>query len=321
MTYLRRITAGLIGLALLAMVSFAVADTAPEPKGVSEDDSKWLLGDAEVFFKVNVKQMLTSGLMKKGGIDKIKEAINGNAQVKTILDAAGLDVTKDVDSIVASGSGANPTDAKMRVVIKGRFDPEKISAAITAKHKEIKITKEGTTSLYEVPVQPDQNLFAAFADKNTLILTQSKDSTVEALKSGGKKAAPVSKEMKAALGKFTGKESLTMVMVVTEEIKKMLQGVPRAGESASKLQTLTAAMTLTDDVDLAVRGITSDAKAAGQLSKLLEGLKAAAALAGDDVPKAVLEIVDAVKVAADKESVKIDLKVTKDLIEKATKGG
>jgi hypothetical protein len=320
MKHSRKTLSGLIGLALLALVGLAAADTSPEPRAVSDGDSKWMLGDAEVFFKINVKQMMTSGLMKKGGLDKLKEAINGNEQVKTILDAAGLDVTKDVDSIVATGAGATPTDAKMRVVIKGRFDPEKISAAVTAKHKEIKVTKEGATSLYEVPVQ-DQTLFAAFADKNTLVMTQSKESTVEAVKNGGKKTAPMRKEMQAALGKFTGKESLTMAMVVTEEVRKMLQGVPRAGESAAKLQTLTAAMTLTDDVELAVRGITSDAKAAGQLSKLLEGLKAAAALAGDDVPKAALEIVDAIKVAADKESVKIDLKVTKELIEKASKGG
>lgn len=320
MTHFRGMTSGLIGLAILGLAGLALADTAPAPKGVSEDDSKWMLGNAEVVFKINVKQIMSSDLMKKGGIDKIKEAINKDEKVKALFDAAGLDVTKDVDSIVASGAGSNPADAKMRVIVKGRFDPAKIETVVTGKHKEIKVTKEGSTKLFEVPVQ-DQTLFAAFADKNTLVMTQSKDSTVAALKSGGKAAAPVTKEMRAALDKFSGKESLSLAMVVTEELRNMLKGVPRAGEPASKLQTLTAAVTLSNDVDLSVRGITSDPKAASQLSKLLEGLKAAAALAGDDVPKAALEIVDSIKIAAEKESVKIDLKVTKDLIEKASKGG
>jgi hypothetical protein len=318
MPHYRKLSAALLALAFVAVA--AVAGPAPEPKGVNEDDTKWLIGDAEVIFKVNIKQMLTSDLMKKGGIDKIKEAINSNEQVKTLLNAAGLDVTKDVDSILASGSGTNPADAKMRVVIKGRFDPEKVGGVIEKNHKEIKVTKEGTTNLYEVPVQ-DQNLFAAFVDKNTLVMTQSKDSTVDAIKNGGKKGAPISKDMKTALSKFSGKESLTMAMVVTEEIKKMLAGVPRAGEHASKLQTLTAAVTPTNEVDVSVRGITGDAKAAGQLGKLLEGLKAAAALAGDGVPAVALEIVDAIKVAADKESVKVEMKVTKDQLEKLGKMG
>src|SRR5438445_120951 len=144
MHHLRRISAGIIGLALLAMVTAAFAQT-PEPKAVSEDDAKWLLGDAEVIFKVNIKQMLASDLMKKG-----------------------------------------------------------------------------------------------------------KDATVDAIKNGGQKAASISKEMKTALEKFSGKESVTIAMVVTDEIKKLLANVPRAGESAAKLQTVTAAVTLTSDVELNV---------------------------------------------------------------------
>lgn len=319
MTQVRRSVAGILGVALLGMVSLAVADTSPEPRVVGTDDSKWLLNNAEVIFKINVRTMMNSPLMKNGGIAKMKEAIENSAEAKAMFQAAGLDVTKDVDSIVASSSGSNPADAKMRIIVKGRFNPEKINAVISKNHKEIRISKEGATSLYEVPVQ-DQNLFAAFVDKNTLVMTQSKESTLEAIKMGGKKSATMNKDMKSALSKFNGKESVTMAMVVTEELKSMLAGVPRAGESAAKLQTLTAAVTLTNDVELNVRGMTSDAKAAGQLSKLLEGLKAAAALAGDDVPKAALEIMDAIKIAAEKETVKIDLKVTKELIDKASKG-
>lgn len=306
-------------LALVLVATSSLVAQPPEPRAVSGEENKWLLGNAELIFKLNIKQMLSSSLMKNGGIDSLKEAINSNPDAKNLLDATGLDITKDIDSIVASASGSPPAETKARIIIRGRFDPTKIETALK-KRDEIKISKAGATTLFEINAQ-DQAMFAAFADKNTLVITQSKDATLDALKNGGKKDASISKEMQAALSKFSGKESMTMAMVITDEIKKMLANVPRAGESATKLKTVTAALTLSDAIEFNLRGITGDAKAANSLSNLLEGLKGAAALAGDDVPAAVLDIVKSIKVAADKESVKVDLKVTKEMIEKAAKGG
>jgi hypothetical protein len=320
MLSLRMIRGGLMALPLAVMVVSMTTAQAPEPVAVSEQDAKWLLPDAEIIVKINIKQMMTSDLMKKGGLEQLKEAINSNEQAKALLTAAGLDVTKDVDSIVACASGSSAKDAKARVVINGRFDPDKIHNVIK-KDDKIKIAKEGAITLYEVPTQQDQTLFAAFANKNTLVMTQSKESTIDAVKNGGKKAVTLGKEMRTAMSKFTGKESMTMVLVVNDEMKKQIANAPRIGEQASKLQTLTASITLSDAVALNLRGITGEAKSASQLGKLLEGLKAATALAGEGVPQAVLDIIDAVKVTSDKESVKVDLKVTKEMIEKAAKGG
>ncbi len=314
----RRFSAGLLGLALWTMA--ALADTTPAAKPATNDDAKWLLSNAEVVVKFNIKQMLGSELMKGQGVDMIKDLINSEEQVKTLLNAAGLDVTKDVDSILASVSGSNPADAKMRVVIKGRFDPAKVQSVIEKNHREIKISKEGATNLFEIPVS-DQNLFAAFVDKNTLVLTESKDSTVDAIKSAGKRDATMNKQMQTALSRFSGKESMTMVMVITDEIKQGLAAIPGAGESIAKLQTVTASITVTNEVDVSMRGNTSDAKAAAQLKQRLESLKALGQAAGDEVPKVVVDIIEAIKIVSDNDSVKVDLKVTKEQIEKATKGG
>ena len=322
MVQLRNVWRGLAALALMGalVVAPAVADPAPEPKGVSEDDAKWLLPDAEVIFKLNIKQMMGSELMKKGGIEHLKQAINSNEQAKTLLEAAGLDVTKDVDSILASAAGTSAKDARTRVVVKGRFNPEKVGEALK-KRDDVKVSKEGATQLYEVPVH-DQTMFAAFADKNTVVLAHNKDAVVNAVKEGGKKAVPVSKDMSKALSRFTGKESMAVAVVISDDVKKMIANAPRVGESAAKLQTVTAALTITDSVTFNLTGITGNEKAAKSLGNLLQILKAAAAeSAGDQVPKGVVDILDAVKVASDKESVKVDLKVTKDMIEKANKPG
>jgi hypothetical protein len=310
----RKVCFGLLPMAVL--LGLAVAPASADSV-VTEDDAKWLLGNAEVIVKVNVKQLMASQLMKKEGVEDIKKAINSNEQVKALLDAAGLDVTKDFDSILISGAASSPKEANVRVVVRGNFDPDKIQSALK-KRDEVKVSKEGATTLFEVPVQ-DKAMFGAFADKNTLVLTQNKDATVEAVKSGGKAPAAMSKEMKSALGRFTGKESMAMALVINDELKKMIAGAPRFGEAAAKLQTLTTALTISDKVDFAVRGITGEAKSANQLSKLLEAVKATAAAAAGDLPPGVEDILNAVKISADKEAVKVDLQLTKEMLDKAGK--
>src|SRR5207249_11484788 len=53
----------LLALALVgALLAGAVSAQAPEPKGVSSDDAKWLLPDAEVIFKLNIKDRKSTRL-------------------------------------------------------------------------------------------------------------------------------------------------------------------------------------------------------------------------------------------------------------------
>src|SRR3569623_695434 len=119
-----------LALMSLVVVSAAKADPAPEPKGVTADDSKWLLPDAEFYVKFNIKQMMSSDLMTKGGIAAIKQAIKNNEQLKGVLEATDLDVTRDFDSIIASGSGNTPKDAKALVVIRGKFNRAKMEGTL-----------------------------------------------------------------------------------------------------------------------------------------------------------------------------------------------
>ena len=316
-------TLALVGL---VVVGAAKADPAPEPKGVTVDDSKWLLPDAEFFVKFNVKQMMASDLMTKGGIVALKDAIKNNEQLKGVLEATELDITKDLDSIVASGSGNSAKDAKALVVIRGKFNRVKMQDALekaAKKDDKLKIVKEGTTTLYEFPAG-ESTMYAAFANANTMVLTHSKESTVAAVNEGGKKAVAISAGMKSALSRFNGKESMTMALVINADLQKMLAGIPNAGAAASKLTSVTTAVTLTDAVALDIAGVTGDAKSAKQLSALLDVLKAtgAAALAGmEEIPPVAGELLGAIKVSASKEAVHLKLDVTKEMIDKASKGG
>jgi hypothetical protein len=66
----------------------------------------------------------------------------------------------------------------------------------------------------------------------------------------------------------------------------------------------------------------SDTKAADQLQKMLNLLKATGELMiqnNEEIPPIAGEAIGAIKISKDKESAKVDLKITKEMIEKANK--
>src|SRR5262249_54329452 len=156
-------------------------------------------------------------------------------------------------------------DVKALIVVRGKFNLEKLHTAAEnfAKKKpdELKVSREGAVKLYEVkPKDSDKPLFAAFVDRHTLVMTPSKDGPLDAVHTGGKKPAAINKELRSALARFTGKESMAVALVVNDQMKKALGKVPQAAEVAPKLQSVTSQLTLTDAASLAVLINTSDNK-------------------------------------------------------------
>jgi len=309
-------------LAAVALLASTPVSAQPDtdPKGTTGQDTKWMVNDAEFYFKVNVRQLMAAELVKGDGVKAIKDALNTNNEVKTILEAANLDVTKDIDSILASGTGT-PKDAKVQVIMRGRFDKDKVLKAV-AKREEVKMHKEGEIQVFEISPSGDQSVYGAVMNAQTIVLTQSKAATVALVKTGGTRAATLSKGMRGALARFNGKESMAMALVVNEDLKKTLQKAPKLGDSAAKLQTITVALTLTDSIALNINGVTNDQKAARQLATLLEGARATGKmlLAGlEEVPAFVPDLLDLIKIAGGKDSVTLDLRISKETIQKIKK--
>jgi hypothetical protein len=321
-----------VGTLAVTLAAVCAAPVAAAPllgaKGAGRlEAEKWMLDDAEVVVILNVKEMLGSDVMKKGGTQQLKGLLKTQEDAQKLLEACGLDPFRDVDGILMTGTGAsNPKDAKVRVVIRGNFNTTKMHAAAEkhakAKPDDLKLLKEGTTQLYQLKGKDDQPVFAAFVDKATIVLTPSKEATVDAIKNGGKKAANLTREMKAALDRFGGKESVAMAITVTEEMKKAISKVPQIANLAPKLQTITAAVNLTDAAELNVVANTSDGKAAGDLLKVLAVVKATGELmvqSNEDLPPFVGDLIGAIKLSKEQSSTRLNLKVTKELIEKASK--
>jgi len=308
--------AGLVGSAALA-----------RPEATPGPDTKWVVNDAEMVLVVNLKQLFASDLMKKGGTEEIKKAITANAQARTVSEATGIDPTKDIDSITVSGtlSPANPKDTKALVVVRGRFDQDKLQGAaeqFAKKHPdELKLLKEDKQQLYQIKAN-DQTLIAAFIDASTLVLTPSKEATLDAVKAAGRKEGRVHKVLQPAIKRFTGKESLALALVINEDLKKALEKAPQAKEIAPKIQSVQASLTLTADATVAVTINTEDAASAKKVQALLTQLTGLGQLllAGDENygPVAV-ELIKSIKMSTDEGSVTATLKVDQQLIEKAGK--
>jgi hypothetical protein len=312
-----------------ALVALALAWTAPAGaapllamKDVGDDADKWVVDDADFVLVFNMKQLAGSELMKKGGIESINGLVKTNEQAQALIEATGLDPFKDIDSILVSGTlNIKGADARGLVVVKGRFDPSK-ALAVARKKKDVEVLTGGAAPIIKLKVH-DHNLFGAFANKTTLVVTLSKDATADWVKTGGKKQARVGKTLRSALGGFKGSESLSFALVVTDDLKERLGKVPQLAVAGPKLQTLTASFTITDSAEVKIVGATSDEKAARQLQNAISVLKGVAEvmLQGQDdaLGKKLGDVLDEVKVTSDKSGVQISCKLSKDKINKLNK--
>lgn len=312
-------------LALLGSLLGATTVLAAAPAGLQvagDNADRWVMDNADFVLAINVKQLAASAVMTKGGNDAIKGLIQAEPKVAAVIEATGLDLTKDIDSLLFSGS-VGTKDTKGVVIIRGRFDPEKAAEAVKKKADSAEIVKEGTQSMMKIKVM-DHNAFAAFIDKNTVVITESKEATAAWCKAGGKNESKLSAAMKSALGNFKGTETLTFSMVLNDDLRKMLGKIPQIAVAGSKLQTVTASLSVSDQAELKVVANASDAKAAKQLQSavtVLKGLGEVMISADENLGAAIGEVFNEVKITQDDKNVHVSLKVDKALLEKAEKAG
>ena len=80
------------------LISSAGAFQADAPKGITADDTAYLVSDAEMVFKVNIKQLMGSKLIQTVGTDAIKGAImretKGMAKTELVQRLLAEELTK-----------------------------------------------------------------------------------------------------------------------------------------------------------------------------------------------------------------------------------
>jgi hypothetical protein len=279
-------------------------------------------GDAEVVAAVNVRQLLQTPVVQKHALDPLKLGLKRNEELRQLLAAAGLDPLKDIDTIALSTSGNPTSTGKVLAVIRGQFDPDKVrtaSAEYAKKHPgRVKGLKEGDLPMWEITLD-GKSFFAAFADKDALVMTGTKEDTVAVVRRAGQPPQQLNKEMRAALDQLKGSESVWLAMVATDPIKQVLKGDDLAKNFADALQSVTGSLELTDDAQLSLVVHTNDPKAATQIKGKLDDLMRFVNALGTSKAPLVGELLRGIKLETDKNDVSVRLKVTEAQFEKARK--
>jgi len=289
------------------------------PAGAAQADAL-VPADAELVVSINVRQILDAGIIKKNALDLIKKGIKDNADIQKMIETTGTDPLKDIDSIVVSHAGTSKD--KLLVVIHGKFNPDKIHTAVeeaAKKDENLKISKEGNLNVYAMTKGNDPG-FVTVLDRGTMLISTEKDYLLKAAKSDGR--ATLSKDLKGALSKVSGKESIWLAPVVTKEMKDMMSKNPMAAQFAGKLEAITGSINLADGANLVLQVHTSDTQSATQLGKAMEGIKALAGLQvkGDPkTPQAIKDLVDNLQVNTKGTSVGISLEATEEQIQEVIK--
>jgi hypothetical protein len=306
------------GLKALVLTTTVLALTVPVR---AAEPDKLTPADAEAVMVFNFRQLLDSPLFKKNDLDKVKEALKQNPQVEQVLTAAGFDPLKDVDRLTVTAA-FDPKEPKVLAIVRGRFDVAKIGtlAEDVAKKEPDKLTidKEGGVTVYQMKGQ-GQPAFAAFASKEVLLVSLSKDYLLAAVKNTGKEAAKLGKDVQAALNKVGGKETMWFAAVIPDELKKGIKKNPPTAEIADKLQYVTGNMNLTTDFQMAVQVHTTDAEAAEKLGAFVDSFKPLLSLMTANDKQAgpvVAELVKQLKITPEKDKLTISLKITEDMINK-----
>jgi len=298
---------------LPALLVVALGVRAAEP-------DRYLPADTEQVVVVNVKQIVGSALFKKYALPDIEKQLKDNKEYKQLQQMTGLDILKDVNSVVIANSGS--TGKKALLIVRGKFDQDKIHKTATLaaeKEKEkFKISKLGDRNLYEVSGN-DQTVFATFIDGTTLVASPEKE-FVSAAADG--KGGKISKDLAAAMEGIDAKQSIWMAGLVPEEATKALgQAQQGPAQALKKIKAGGGGITVTDAITVSGHVSTGEADAAKVVAKALEdakGLLTFFAATNEQVKPFADEVLKTLAIKTDKGDVSLSFKLSEELIKKAS---
>jgi len=287
---------------------------------------KYLPDDTEFVLHANIRLALDSALGKKYLLPQIEQNLKGQAEAQQLLSAFGLDPLRDLTGFTIAAPG-KVSEKNWTALLHGSFDLGKIQAAAEAfsgkQADTLKIQKQDGATIYEIhDAKHSHSAFATFVEKNTLLISSTKDQVTAALsKKAATKASTLDKDLVALLNEGSGKESLSLVLVPHQLLDALPKNNTQAMAIAKKIRSFKGGTTLTDGVQLSLRVQATDDQAARDVRQTLEGLKAILVLAVTsndqlkDFGPTLTDILNSIKFTLDKSTVGMDLTVSGKQIE------
>lgn len=315
-----------LGVAVAAALLTAPARAA--------DLDRYLPADTEVVVTVNIHQILGSQLVKKNGLEQLRDLIKSQEEVESLLKELNLDPLKDIDKIIGAGPASGEQD-KGLIIIHGRFNLDKFKARADKAAKDnkdifkihqVKDGQGGRHTIYEftLPVQGNnQPFFAGFAGRTTLLAAASKDYLIDGLKA--KDATKVKLKNKAfqdLLTHMDDQQSFSFATVGEALTKSPLAELGPVKDLLPKISAAAGGFTLTDGIKMEFSLSTKQAADAKMLKeKIDEGLTTATVLIGLAVMQQkelapLLEVVKSIKPTARDTTVTLKGEVSGETLNK-----
>jgi hypothetical protein len=306
--------------AIAALACCRPAAAAPKADPLTPDDAAALI-------TVDFHEFLSAPIVKKYALDELKKGLKRNAGIGKVLEAAGIDPLKDVDTLSVGISG-DLRKPRFLGILRGRFDADRVHTAAESFARDnpdkLKVEKEGGVAVYRVKGDGKRAFYAAVAGKSALVIADAKDEVLAAVKSASETAREVNKKLQSAVGKLDGKNSIWLAVVATDGMKDLIKKQdPDSAALAKALESLTGGLEVSDAFKLVVEVHTTDTEVAAQLRKKIDdalpllGLFSGAKNAGGRILKQALP---AIKVGGEKTDARVSLTITEEMIRKAIKG-
>ncbi len=302
--------------------------TVPSIRAAEYD--KYLPDDTEFVLHANIRQAFDSALGKKYLLPRIEQNLKSQAEAQQLLTAFGLDPLRDLTAFTIAAPG-KISEKKWTALLHGTFDLGKIQAAAEAfgsnQADTLRIQKQDGVTIYEIRnAKSSHSAFATFVDKDTLLISSTKDHvTAATARKNAPKASSLNKDLVALLHEDGGKECLSLVLVPHQLLEALPKNNKQAMDIAKKVKSFKGGITLTDGVQLSLRIQATDDKAARDLRQTLVGLQSLLVLAitsNDqlkDLGPTLTDIVNSIKFTLDKSTVGMDLSVSGKQIEEGLK--
>jgi hypothetical protein len=322
---MRTVARSRLALLLIGLLAFAVPALRAKDAPTSAKIDPLLPKDTSIVIVVDVKQIVESPVFKKNLLEDAKKHLQSNEEVSKTLSLLGFDPFKDLDRITLAVEGI-AMEPKGLVVVRGKFDKEKIEAKAETEAKEhkdfLKIHSEDGHKIYEVtPPGQEKPAFVAVIDGTAIVASSDKS----IIKDAFAKATSTAPSIKPELAKLIeGAEGSLWIAVPGSALSKSeLVNEEKAKAMVGKIDHILASLKLAKDLKLSVTIATkSDDNAKEMAEEIKEGLNQAkgmvAFMASQQKEAAsAVDMMNAMKVTVEGKNITIKTEMTEEMIDKA----
>jgi hypothetical protein len=256
--------------------ALAVVLAAPAARAAEVD--KLIPADADTVVYVNVRQIIDSEIIKKFALEQMRQTLQGN-EAQKFLKELGLDPLKDIDKVIIGASGKDQNDMKALVIVRGKFDPDRLYKAAEAQTRKdadrFSLIKDGADVMFKYQPDDGNPVYGTVVNDTTVVVGTDRKLVSAALAAATADKRPaVSRDLATLVGRMDDKASFWAVAIVKGKLDNLR--IPGAAGNQDiqgqigKMDNVTLVVRVTKDVALDVTLGMADDAAADELGKTIE---------------------------------------------------